>query len=240
MRWHCFIYQRASTIKAEQMKKLAYALIGLLLFTEYVNAQDKKSGITNFSVNGYQQAMNMGSGSGNEPDLYFIGDNSTKLNADTRVSDEMVKYTEEKLKDFFGYAVTPADLNRPSTVPDQMGGRLWVMETVTDKKAFKELGYDEVIEIQCRIGSNGKTGNNYKPFVEVFVKVKNKEGKTIFKKTEKVKIEEKVPARSIELKNNSGISLDFSKSKGNDDSEGITASQLLDWYKQALTNALIK
>lgn len=215
---------------------LLTAIIGL--FTLNVNAQTPKSGITNFSVDGYQRSMNISSD--NEPDLYFIGESSTKLKDGILVSNEIVKYTEMKMKEFLGYDLVAVDLKRPATVPDQMMGKLFVMETITDKKAFKQLNYDEVIEVQCRIGSAGQSGKNYKAFIEVFVKVTNKDGKTTFKKREKVKLDEKIQASLIEVKDgNSGLTIDFGK-KGDDGAQGITGIQLLDWYKQALDNVLIK
>lgn len=201
-----------------------------------VFGQTKKSGITNFSISGYEQSMNLADD--NEPDLYFIGDGSTELTPGKRVSDEIVKYTEAELKTFLGYDLLPVDLNRPSAVSNQMMGRLWVMETITDKKAFKQLGYDEVIEIQCRIGSAGKTGKNYKPFIELTLKITDKDGKTVFKKKEKLKLEDKIPAGTVEAqKEKSGIS--FSKNSTSEPS-GIPAVQLFDWYKQVLGNVLMK
>ncbi len=229
-----FLFMGGNKLNTMKTKTL-FTAISLLCVTALF-AQTKKVGITNFSINGYQQAMNVTSNS--EPDLYFIGDGSTELTKGVSVSDEIVKYTESSLKTFLGYDILPADLNRPATVPNQMSGRLFVMETITDKKAFKQLGYDEVIEIQCRIGSAGQSGKNYKPFIELSIKITDKDGKTVWKKKEKLKLEEKIAASAIEMRNNNtGIS--FSK-QSETDPQGITGAQLLDWYKQVLGNALMK
>lgn len=222
-----------------------YLMIATICFLSLTSAfgQTKKSGITNFSINGYEQPMGISSlddKSVPEPNLYFIGDGSTELSPGVRVSDEIVKYTEAQLKAYLGYDLVPVELNRPATVLNQTEGRLWVMETITDKKAFKQLGYDEVIELQCRIGSAGKTGKYYKPFIELKIKITDKDGKTVWKKTEKLKLSEKIPANMIEEQRSSGgLVISFSQ-KGGMERGGITAAQLLDWYKQVLGNALIK
>jgi hypothetical protein len=215
---------------------LLAALIGLTTLS--VNAQTPKSGITNFSVDGHQRSMNLSAD--NEPDLYFIGENSTTLNEGVLVSDEMLKYTETKMKEFLGYDLVKTGVKRPAAIPTHMMGKLWVMETITDKKAFTQLNYDEAIEVQCRIGSAGQSGKSYKAFIEVSVKVTGKDGKTTFKKREKVKIAEKIQASLIEVQDGgSGLSIDFSN-KGAEEAQGITAMQLLDWYKQALDNVLMR
>ncbi len=218
------------------MKRNFLGLAICLLSATTLLAQTKKVAITNFSISGYEQSMNLTEN--NEPDLYFIGDGSTQLSPGVRVSDEIVKYTEESLKTFLGYDILPTDLKRLSTTPDQMMGRLMVMETITDKKAFKQLGYDEVIEIQCRIGSAGRTGKNYKAFIELTIKITDKDGKTVWKKKEKLKLDDKIAPATIELAKSSG-GISFSK-KSETDPQGIAAAQLLDWYKQVLGNTLIK
>jgi hypothetical protein len=234
--WHNF-YLRGVT-KLNIMKSISLFTAISLLYVTAIFAQTPKVGITNFSVSGYQQSMNVASD--NEPELYFIGDGSTLLEGGVRVSDEIVKYTEASLKTFLGRDIIATAIDRPSTVPNQMMGRLFIMETITDKKAFKQLGYDEVIEIQCRIGSAGRSGKYYKPFIEINIKITDKDGKTVWKKKEKLKLEEKIAASAIEMNNkNSGLSISFSKNNEGDP-QGITAAQLLDWYKQVLGNALIK
>lgn len=220
------------------MKTIALLLVISLLGLTNIFAQTKKVGITNFSISGYQKSMDLTED--NEPDLYFIGDASTKLSEDVRVSDEIVKYTEASLKTFLGYDISPVDLNRPSTVPDEMMGSLMVMETITDKKAFTKLGYDEVIEIQCRIGSAGRSGKYYKAFIEITIKITGKDGKTIWKKREKLKLSEKIVPAIIESRDETkGLVISIAK-EGETTAEGIPASQLLDWYKQVLGNSLIK
>lgn len=215
---------------------LLAVLMGLTKLS--ATAQTLKSGITHFSVDGHQRSMNLSAD--NEPDLYFIGENSTTLNDGVLVSDEMVKYTENKMKEFLGYDLVKTDVKRAAAIPTQMMGKLWVMETITDKKAFKQLNYDEAIEVQCRIGSAGQSGKNYKAFMEVSVKITGKDGKTTFKKKEKVKMTEKIQASLIEVHDGgSGLSIDFSN-KGAEEAQGIPAMQLLDWYKQALDNVLIR
>lgn len=219
-----------------------FTTIGLLSIGS-VFAQTKKSGITNFIITGYEQPTgitNLDDKAPPEPNLYFIGDGSTELSEGVRVSDEIVKYTEAQLKTFLGYDLVPVDLNRPANIVNQTGGRLWVMETITDKKAFKQLGYDEVIEIHCRIGSAGKSGKYYKTFIELKIKITDANGKTVWKKTEKVKVSEKIPASMVEEQTDAGgLVISFSK-KDETEKGGITAAQLFDWYKQVLGNALIK
>lgn len=220
------------------MKSILFITAISLLGINTTFAQTKKVGITNFSISGFVKGMDLTGDKEADPDLYFIGEASTQLSEGVRVSDEIVKYTEASLKTFLGYDILATNLIRPANVPDEMMGNLMVMETITDKKAFTQLGYDEVIEIQCRIGSAGRTPKHYKAFIELTIKVTGKDGKTIWKKREKLKLEDKIPTGIIEMREYSK-GLDFSKlDDGGPD--GIPATQLLDWYKQVLGNLLIK
>jgi hypothetical protein len=187
---------------------------------------------------------------GSEPlELYFIGDNSTQLSDTVRTSDEIVKLSESMLKEYVGVNLIPINLVRPETVPNQMNGSLWVMETITEKAAFNKLNYDEAIVINARIYSNGKSNKGYKPVIEISLKIIGSDGKTKFKKTEKLKPEGAyIESKLIEFKeNNSNVSMaDIYKAvKGSKEKEGsvaaqgIPAAQLLDWYKQCFTNLLI-
>ncbi len=210
----------------------------------------KKSGIISFSVNGKDRAGSVSSMEGSAPtDLYFIGENSTKLEGGEKTADAIIKHTEAALKEYFGYDLTPINLNRPSTMPDEMNGSLVMMETITEKTAFNKLGYDEAIIIQVRIYSNGKSGKGYKPAIEITMKVVGKDGKTILKKSEKLKIEsEKVEPKMIEYtEDNSDVTITdvFKATKGSKEkegsasSQGVPSTQVLDWYKQCLANLLL-
>ncbi len=232
------------------MKK-SLSLLLCMLVTAGVFAQ-KKVCIINFSIDGKDRMASMSDMEGKEPsELYFIGDNSSRLSDTVRTSDEIVKLTEKMLKDYVGAELVPVNLDRPQTVPDQMNGALWVMETITEKAAFSKLNYDEAVVISSRIYSAGKANKGYRPVMEISLKWIGKDGKAKFKKTEKLKlkdvyIEEKLV---VQKEDDSGLlSINFSKSKtteekkeynGNAAGEGVPAIQVLDWYKQCLTNLLI-
>jgi hypothetical protein len=165
-------------------------------------------------------------------ELYFIGSNSARLNDTTRTSDEIVKYTENALKDFFSNEMNPVNLNRSSAVPDEMNGSLWMMETITEKAAFTKFNYDEAITINARIYSGG-----------------NRDGKKVWKKSEKLRLKGvKVEKRLVEIEDgNTSLSIaDIRKAikgtkekTGSETGSGFPAIQILDWYKQCLINLLL-
>lgn len=210
----------------------------------------KKPGIISFSINGKDRmSSGLGSSDGGETtDLYFIGDNSTRLFDTLLTSDAIVRYTEAALKDFLGYELIPVNLKRTAAVPDQMNGSLWVMETITEKNAFNKLGYEEAIVVNARIYSNGKTGKGYKPVIEITIKVIDKSGKTTLKKSEKLKLDEKVEANLVEYSDGGNVGMvdminaikNKDKQKaGSEGSQGVPSVKLFDWYKQCFSNLLI-
>lgn len=232
------------------MKTLTTLLLALCLSVNLF--AQKKVGIINFSVTGKDQFE---SNSDKGIEVSFIGENSVHLTDSLLTSDAIVQFTEAQLKNYFQTELIPVNLNRPETTPEQMGGSLWVMETITEKSAFKKLGYDEAVVISSRIYSSGKSNKGYKPTIEITMKVIGSDGKTIFKKTEKLKLENVfVNSKLIEHKfDDSPISLSdvykAAKAAKNkdvpekkveiEDGQGIPAAQLLDWYKQCFTNLLI-
>jgi hypothetical protein len=230
--------------------KLKLIMMMVAFTAAFTAFAQKKSGIISFSING-KDRMSSGMGStdgGESTDLYFIGDNSARLSDSLLTSDAIVRYTEAALKDFLGYDLIPVNLKRGTIVPDQMNGSLWVMETITEKQAFTKLGYDEAIVINARIYSNGKTGKGYKPVIEITMKMIDKNGKTTMKKTEKIKLEEKVEAQLVEYNESGNTGLvDLVKAVKNKDkekagsegSQGVPSVKLLDWYKQCFANLLI-
>ena len=230
------------------MKKLITLTLSLLLIAGAF--AQKKVGIINFSFNGKDRMSSMSDAPGSEPlELYFIGDNTTWLTDTLRTSDAIVTLTQTMLKEYVGTELIPVKLEHPSTVPDQMNGSLWMMETITEKSAFQKLTYDEVIVINARLYSNGRSNKGYKPVIEISIKITGKDGKTKFKKTEKLKPEGIfVEPKLVEYKESNGnVSVtDIYKavkgSKEKEDSvaaQGIRAAQLLDLYKQCFTNLLI-
>jgi hypothetical protein len=101
------------------------------------------------------------------------------------------------------------------------------------------------------IYSTGSKNRNHTPGMEVSVKVINKEGKTTFKNSEKLKFkEESISENSLVLKNNSGgISLreginlikGGNVNVGEDNSKiGVNGTKLFDWYQQCLGDVLIE
>lgn len=231
--------------------KLKLILMVAAFAAVYTVSAQKKSGIISFSIIGKDRmASGMGSsGGGESTELYFIGDNSTRLNANELTSDAIVKYTENALKEFLGYELIPVDLaKRPSIAPDQMNGSMMVMETITEKNAFSKLGYDEGIVISARIYSNGKNGKGYKPVIEISMKVIDKSGKTVMKKTEKLKLaNEMVEAKLVEYSEGSVGMGDMIKAirgsgkekAGSEGAQGVPSAKLLDWYKQCFSNLVI-
>jgi hypothetical protein len=219
-------------------------------FTAALGASaQKKSGIISFSINGKDRMSSGmgGSGMDDATELYFIGDNSTRLADNQLTSDAIVRHTEAALKDFLGYELVPVELKRPASVPDQMNGSLWVMETITEKAAFSKLGYDEAIVIHARIYSSGKSGKGYKPVIEITMKVIDKNGKTTLKKSEKLKPDEKVEAQLVEYDGGStsmgdvlkAIKSNGKENAGSESSQGVPSVKVLDWYKQCFSNLLI-
>lgn len=230
------------------MKTIMTLALSLLIAT--ATFAQKKVGIINFSFNGKDRMSSMSDAPGSEQlELYFIGDNTTKISDTLRTSDAIVLLTQTMLKEYVGSDLIPVKLDRPSTVPDQINGSLWLMEAITEKAALQKLNYDEVIVVNARIYSGSKSNKGYKPVVEISLKITGKDGKTRFKKTEKLKPEGAViEPKLVEYKeNNSNVTItDIYKSvKGSKEKEsnmaaqGITGVQLLDWYQQCLTNLLI-
>lgn len=228
--------------------KLVLAGMILLGIISTAHAQ-KRIGIINFSIDGKDRMASVGMDNEGPRELYFIGSNSTRLNDTTRTSDEIVKYTEQALKEFFSSDLVSINLNRASSIPDEMNGSLWVMETITEKAAFSKLGFDEAITIKTQIYSGSSTGRNYTPVIEISMMVVNKEGKKVLKKSEKLKLKDvKVDKKLVEMEEG-GNSLSFSdlrksvkgtkEKSGSDVGSGITAIQLLDWYKQCFSNLLL-
>jgi hypothetical protein len=213
----------------------------------------KKSGIIAFNFEGKDRQSSSMSGMGgvsnmSATDLYFIGENSVKLDS-ALTTDEIVRYTEGALKEWLGYELVPANLKRPAAAPEQMNGSYVVMETTTEKNAFAKLGYDEVIVVNARLYSAGKSGKAYKPAIEISVKVIGKDGKTVKKKSEKLKIEnEKVDAKLIEYTDkNASVGDVFSFSKGGKNApeggeamQGVPSTTIFDWYKQCFSNLILE
>jgi hypothetical protein len=228
------------------MKKTYILLMVMLTLGAAANAQ-KKSGIISFSFNGKDRAS--GATDEDDQDLYFIYENSTKLNGE-RTTDAIIRITEKALEEYLGYTLIKIDTNRASTIPDQMDGRFWIMNTITEKAAFAKLGYEEAIKIDARIYSSSRTPKGHTPTIEITLKVIGNNGKTILKKSEKLKLkDEKVDHKQIALQENNSISLkdavNVIKSGGSvkvgDDSHnlGVSGAKILDWYQQCLTNLLI-
>lgn len=232
------------------MKLKIFTLALGILGTCSATFAQKKIGIINFSFDGKDRMASVGSMDNSGPsELYFIGSNSARLNDTTRTSDEIVKYTENALKDFFSNEMTPVNLNRSSTVPDEMNGSLWMMETITEKAAFTKFNYDEAITINSRIYSGGSMGGSYTPVIEITVVVVNSDGKKVWKKSEKLRLKGvKVEKRLVEIEDgNTSLSIsDLRKAikgtkekTGSETGSGVPATQILDWYKQCLTNLLL-
>jgi hypothetical protein len=232
--------------------KLRSMLVVLALMSTVTLFAQKKSGIISFSIHGKDRGSSSmsSSGGGETTDLYFIGDNSTRLNDTLLTSDAIVRYTEAALKDMLGYELVPVNLERPATAVDQMNGSMMIMETITEKKAFTKLGYDEAIVVNARIYSGGKTGKGYKPTIEITVKVIDKGGKTTLKKSEKLKIDEKVEAKLVEYTESGGnVSLgdmlsalkktNSDPKAGSESSQGVPSVKVLDWYKQCFSNLVL-
>lgn len=223
-------------------------LVAMAIVATFSCFAQKKSGIISFNINGKDHMAGMGSSDQSSPELYFIGDNSTQLSDTAFTSDEIVRYTEQALKEFLGYELVPADLKRPASAVAQMDGHMMVMQTITEKNAFNKLGYDEAITVNVRVYSNGKSGSTYKPAIEISLKIIDKNGKTTFKKTEKLKPDERVDALLVERDDDNTSLLDIVKSVKNNKkekagsiaSEGVQAIKLLDWYKQCFGNLLIE
>jgi hypothetical protein len=214
------------------------------------NAQ-VKSRIANFSMNGYVRGMTL-TDNKQEPDLQFIGSTSARM-GDSLLSDMMLTFTEQELGKFLGHELIPVTRERGKHVPDYMNGSLIIMETVTEKKAFKEMGLDEIVTLNCQLNYNSmktvKGTRMYVPVITLNLKVIGKDGKTIFKKNETLKMKEKtVSGELIEEKQENGtfdISLKNLKTLTVDTGDkgelkGVSSVELLDWYKQVLGNALIK
>jgi hypothetical protein len=229
--------------------KFCILALGILGMHSAMFAQ-KKIGIINFSFEGKDRMASVGSMDNSGPsELCFIGSNSTRLNDTTRTSDEILRYTESALKEFFATEMTPVNLNRSSAIPDEMNGSLWIMETITEKAAFNKFSYDEAITINARIYSGGSMGSSYTPVIEISVVVINKEGKKVWKKSEKLRLKGvKIEKRLVELEQgNSGLSFSdirkvikgSTEKTGSESGSGVPAVQLLDWYKQCLTNLLL-
>jgi hypothetical protein len=228
------------------MKKTYILLMVMLTLGAAAKAQ-KKSGIISFSFNGKDRAS--GTSEGSEQDLYFVYDNSTRLNGE-RTSDAIIRITEKALQEYLGYELIKIDTIRASSIPDQMDGRLWLMNTITEKAAFTKLGYEEVIKIDVRIYSSSKNRKGHTPTIEITLKVIGSNGKTTLKKSEKLKLnDDKIDDRQIAMQENNTINLRDAvsalKSGGNvklgDDTDrlGVPGAKILDWYQQCLTNLLI-
>lgn len=217
----------------------------------YLNAQTM-SGIINFSMNGYVRGMTVGSDN-KEPDIQFIGESSTKI-GDSLLAHLMLTHTEKELETFLGHPLTPVNRERKSHVPDHINGSLMIMETFSEKKALKELNYDEAITIQCNLGYGSmktvKGNRMYTPTIQVMVKVVGKDGKNIYKKNETLKLKDnQVSGALVEVKDNDNTSFDISlkslntaqvTTKGGGEHKGIASTDLFEWYKQALSNVLIR
>lgn len=226
------------------MKKLFIFL--LLQSLTFIAFSQKKSGITNFSISGKDRQLNVSADQNEDlPDLYFIYDKSTRL-GEGLLTDSLVRYTEARLGQYFGYSLAPASLTRSANVPEQTDGTLWAMSSISDKAAKEKLGYDEIIKVTTRISSGGKKNNQVYPTIEITIKVEDKDGKTTFKKSEKLKLkDELIPESELILDNSIGaVSISLSKksvkveSDNNNEGPGIPAARLLDWYQQCLENLL--
>lgn len=226
------------------MKKLFIFL--LLQSLTFIAFSQKKSGITNFSISGKDRQLNVTSDQNEDlPDLYFIYDKSTRL-GEGLLTDSLVRYTEASLGQYFGYSLVPASLTRSANVPEQTDGTLWAMSSISDKAAKEKLGYDEIIKVTTRISLGGKKNNQVYPTIEITIKVEDKDGKTAFKKSEKLKLkDELIPESDLILDNSIGaVSISLSKksvkveSDNNNEGPGIPAARLLDWYQQCLENLL--
>lgn len=219
------------------MKRNILGLVICLLWVTPGFAQKTKMSIIKFSI------------SGNRGDqLYFIGYKSTELRSGVYVSDEIVKYTEAELDTFFGKEVLPTEINRPETIAPQTEGKLWVMKTISQKQAYKQFGCDEVIEIECKIMNGGVTFKYYKPLIEMSIKVTDREGNTIWKKKERLKIDENIPKELVQVPgSDKGVEFQLGavgigvplKASNAEPLPGVTAERLLNWYKQILANILI-
>lgn len=229
------------------MKKYFGLPVIYLLLATTLYAQNKRVGITQFSVEGSSESWGQLSGIGGVF-LFFIGNQSTELSPGVYLSDEMVRHTETALEEFLGHAIFPAKLDRPEYVRPQTRGVLWVMETISPYKAFKKLGYDEVVEVRYRIGSTSSTNKGYRPKMKLIIKITEKNGDIIWKKTEELRLEDLVPKKLVEHQGNGrGAELQIGSIgiglSGDDDDAlppGVPASLILDWYKQALEKVLVK
>lgn len=231
------------------MKRIFQLTLLMVLGTVNVLHAQKKIGIINFSFDGKDRMASVGMDNNNSSELYFIGANSTRLSDTVRTSDEIVRYTENALKEFFATDLVPVNLNRAPSVPDEMNGSLWLMETITEKAAFNKLGYDEAITISARIYSGGQSGGGYQPIIEITMVVVNKEGKKVMKKSERLRLKGvKVERKLVEMEEGSStLTLsDIRKAvkgtrekSGSETGNGVTAVQLLDWYKQCFSNLLL-
>jgi|GEM_PF-2909882 len=225
-------------------------MIAAMVLAQLTYAQ-KKVGIINFAVNGKEREMSMSS---SEPaaDLYFIGPNSAQLKPEERTTDAMVRLTEKKLAEYLGYEIIPTNIERGPNVPDEMNGSLWAMESISEKTAFTKLGYDEAIIVKVSISSSGSTPKGYKAVMEISYKLIGKDGKTISKKTEKLKVPDVIDSRMVrQRQDNSPITLksvrDAISVNGSNTTEragselggGLPATQVYDLFQQCLNNLII-
>lgn len=233
------------------MKRNALFILLMTVLSCQIFAQIK-CGITNFSVNGYVRGNSIGSSNEKEPDLNFIASSTTRM-GDSLVSNMMITLAETEIGKFLGCNMYPVSRSRNANVPDVMNGTLWVMETTTEKKAFKELGYDKIVTLSVSINYRSmktvKGTRMYTPAMTLSIKVINKEGKTEFKKNETLVFKEDLISGSlIEEKSGDGeISISFKDLKtvsvntgADTEAKGIAPMQLMNWFQQVLGNALIK
>ncbi len=232
------------------MKRLFLIAFGFVITSNTLIAQ-VKSGITSLTFNGYARAMTVGDDK-DEIDLRFVGSTSTRI-GDSLLSDMILTYSEQEIGKFLGHDLLPVSRVRSKNTPDDLNGSLFVMETITEKKAFKELDYDEVITIQCSINRNSsktvKGNKMYEPIITLNIRITGRDGEKIYKKSESLKLKDQwIAAALIEEKQADGkfdVSLKNLKTVtvdtgGSDMAKGVSAVELLDWYKQVLGNALIR
>jgi hypothetical protein len=226
-------------------------LVVAIVFTQLAQAQ-KKVGIINFTISGKDRQMGTGSSNEPAPELYFIGPNSARLKPEERTSDAMVRLAEQKLAEYLNCEIIPTNLERASTIPDEMNGSLWAMETISEKTAFNKLNYDEAITVSVRIFLNSRSGKGYKATIEISYKLIGKDGKTISKKSEKLKIDEFIEPKLVEEQiDDSPITLKSIKDavkggsgnaqerKGSEAGGGLPADKVYDYFQQCLNNLII-
>jgi len=232
------------------MKALnVFVLIAMLSITQ-VFAQTK-SGITSFVVNGFVRGMSTMENKP-DPDLNFVGESTAKI-GDSLLADIMLTYSEQALAKFLGHEIYPVNRVRGANVPTNMNGNLVVMETISEKKAFKELGYDEIVTLNCQLGFSSmrtvKGTRMYVPSITLNIKVVGKDGKTIYKKNELLKLKDRTISGELieERQDNSQLDISLKNIKtvtvdtgADTQARGVSSVELLDWYKQVLDNVLIK